>query len=107
MSISSVIFHFFHYFWFPHPQVQARDDDSAENARLTYAIRKGDKRVFQIGQNDGVIKAKVALDREEKATYELTIVAVDSGKLKGKMVDPLNSPLYNCTLNTPYHPTTP
>lgn len=63
----------------PH-QVAARDDDSVENSRLTYSIRRGDKNLFEIGETSGLITTKQPLDREKRDRYELTIVAYDSGK---------------------------
>ena len=62
-------------------KVSARDDDSTDNSRLSYVIRRGDGGVFDIGQTSGVISAKVPLDREKTDKYELTIVAFDSGEI--------------------------
>lgn len=61
-------------------QVLANDADAAENGRITYAIRKGDRlEQFAIEPESGYIAVAAALDRESISTYVLEIEASDAG----------------------------
>uniref|UniRef100_A0A0N5AHE5 Protocadherin Fat 4 n=1 Tax=Syphacia muris TaxID=451379 RepID=A0A0N5AHE5_9BILA len=57
-------------------QLTAKDNDRAENARITYSIDSTD---FVIDQYSGVISVGKPLDREVKSSYVLTINASDGG----------------------------
>eukprot|EP00795_Rhopilema_esculentum_P002535 gene2535-730_t len=62
-------------------QFTASDADNGINGTVTYGIVSGDASKFFIGNQSGVLKAKVSLDREEQAVYNLIIEARDgSGK---------------------------
>ncbi|XP_076362796.1 protein dachsous-like isoform X2 [Tachypleus tridentatus] len=61
-------------------QVEASDKDLGINGNLTYIIPKGlasDK--FTINEQSGQILTAASLDREEKATYLLTVYVKDGG----------------------------
>ncbi|XP_074986986.1 cadherin-23 isoform X5 [Caretta caretta] len=61
-------------------QVMATDADSGLNQQLSYRIEGGAQDKFLISANSGVIRvANITIDREERDTYRLTVVAVDRG----------------------------
>ncbi|KAM9133337.1 cadherin-23 isoform 2-T2 [Pangshura tecta] len=61
-------------------QVMATDADSGLNQQLSYRIEGGAQDKFLINANSGVIRvANITIDREERDTYRLTVMAVDRG----------------------------
>ncbi|XP_044881403.1 cadherin-23 isoform X13 [Mauremys mutica] len=61
-------------------QVMATDADSGLNQQLSYRIEGGAQDKFLINANSGVILvANITIDREERDTYRLTVMAVDRG----------------------------
>ena len=62
--------------------VSARDEDSENNGRLQYFLRKASSSpsFFKVGQLNGEITVLKGLDREITPMYVLTIVAIDNGK---------------------------
>uniref|UniRef100_A0A663N5R5 Cadherin related 23 n=1 Tax=Athene cunicularia TaxID=194338 RepID=A0A663N5R5_ATHCN len=61
-------------------QVMATDADSGLNQQLDYRIEGGGQDRFLIDAATGVIRvANITIDREERAAYRLTVVAVDQG----------------------------
>ncbi|XP_053548000.1 cadherin-23 [Bombina bombina] len=61
-------------------QVVATDLDSGPNQQLTYRIESGAQDRFLIDTTTGIIRvANVTVDREEKDTYRLMVVASDHG----------------------------
>ncbi|XP_072726843.1 cadherin-23-like isoform X2 [Ciconia boyciana] len=61
-------------------QVTATDADSGLNQQLDYRIEGGGQDRFLIDPATGVIRvANISIDREERDTYWLTVVAVDQG----------------------------
>uniref|UniRef100_A0A8C5W6C9 Cadherin-23 n=1 Tax=Leptobrachium leishanense TaxID=445787 RepID=A0A8C5W6C9_9ANUR len=61
-------------------QVMATDADSGPNQQLSYRIESGAQDRFLVNASTGVIKvANVTVDREEKDSYKLIVVAVDQG----------------------------
>ena len=62
-------------------QVRATDDDTGNNARLTYSLINDplSEDVFAIFPNNGMIYLKKPLDRETKDSYHLTIKVNDHG----------------------------
>ncbi|KAK3739519.1 hypothetical protein QZH41_016191, partial [Actinostola sp. cb2023] len=65
-------------------QVVAVDADSGSNSKLTYNLQSGDTAYFTIEQSTGIIRTKRSLDREVRASYQLTVRAVDGGGLDGQ-----------------------
>ena len=61
-------------------RVSARDEDTGWGGRVTYSIMNGDRSLFSINSTTGEIQALRSFDREERASYELTIRVVDSGR---------------------------
>ncbi|KAJ8412516.1 hypothetical protein AAFF_G00128520, partial [Aldrovandia affinis] len=60
--------------------VMARDADQGENGRVSYRIQAGNAGTrFSLNSNTGSLSILKALDREEQALYNLTIVAEDHG----------------------------
>lgn len=61
----------------------AVDQDTGNNARLTYRIKKSndseDSDVFGIFPNSGLIYLKEKLDRETKSKYEVIVGVTDNG----------------------------
>ncbi|XP_063930740.1 cadherin-87A isoform X2 [Zophobas morio] len=67
--------------------VKATDVDENENGRITYHLKVDGQDVqetdeFSIDANTGELRSKKFLDREEKAKYELVLVAKDHGSPK-------------------------
>ncbi|CAG5117379.1 unnamed protein product, partial [Candidula unifasciata] len=62
-------------------QVQAIDPDEGDNGNVTYSLSRNPDNKFQINPLSGVIKAVQVLDHEEKAIYELVVVAKDKGSI--------------------------
>ncbi|XP_014428218.1 cadherin-23 isoform X8 [Pelodiscus sinensis] len=61
-------------------QVTATDADSGLNQHLSYRIESGAQDKFLINADSGVIRvANITIDREERDTYRLTVLAVDQG----------------------------
>lgn len=61
--------------------VHAKDDDSGENARITYSFQPGTPTdTFEIVPDTGEIKTKKKLDRESIKSYTLSLKASDHGK---------------------------
>lgn len=60
--------------------VQAHDADSAPFNKIRYMIKDGDKGLFRINSTSGEISVLRSLDRESQSQYEITVVAMDSGK---------------------------
>ncbi|XP_063697547.1 cadherin-related tumor suppressor [Culicoides brevitarsis] len=61
--------------------VEALDEDSGENGRITYSIESGnDKGAFEIN-NSGELYTKTLLDREETQMYTLNIKIEDNARL--------------------------
>ncbi|NXC87860.1 CAD23 protein, partial [Cercotrichas coryphoeus] len=61
-------------------QVTATDADSGLNQQLDYRIEGGGQDRFLIDAATGVIRvANITIDREERDTYRLAVVAVDQG----------------------------
>ena len=61
-------------------QLSARDDDSYSFSRISYAIRDGNRKIFNINSTTGEVYAKQKLDRERENNYRLTVIATDSGQ---------------------------
>lgn len=62
-------------------KVQAIDPDEEDNGNVTYSLSRNPDSRFQINPLSGVIKAVQVLDHEEKALYELVVVARDKGSV--------------------------
>lgn len=62
--------------------VSATDPDLGRNGTIKYVITAGDSTKFRINSNTGKIATLVALDREEKTTYQLQVTATDGGGLR-------------------------
>ncbi|KFP03887.1 Cadherin-23, partial [Calypte anna] len=61
-------------------QVTATDADSGLNQQLDYRIEGGGQDRFMIDATTGLIRvANISIDREERESYRLTVVAVDQG----------------------------
>ncbi|CAI9732107.1 protocadherin Fat 1 isoform X3 [Octopus vulgaris] len=61
-------------------RIVAADADSEPNAMITYIINSGDiADQFDIEQTFGYLSIKSALDREKISSYNLEVLAVDSG----------------------------
>ena len=58
--------------------VLATDDDSGDNAKITYTMDESEQ--FVINPSNGAITIKKALDREDQAGYTLTVMATDHGR---------------------------
>ncbi|KAJ8342522.1 hypothetical protein SKAU_G00324500 [Synaphobranchus kaupii] len=60
--------------------VMARDADRGENGRVSYRIQAGNAGAhFSLNPNTGSLTILKALDREEQALYNLTVIAEDHG----------------------------
>ncbi|KAL3880061.1 hypothetical protein ACJMK2_032332 [Sinanodonta woodiana] len=64
-------------------QVSASDDDSYPFNQVNYAIRDGDRTIFNLSSSSGEIQALKSLDREQRAEYILTVIATDSVTYRG------------------------
>ena len=61
--------------------ISATDSDDGSNGQVRYSIVKGNKDdVFQINPISGKITVNGKIDREEMASYTLTLMACDQGK---------------------------
>lgn len=60
--------------------VTAVDYDTPPNGQVRYFLKDGDQGLFQINGTTGEITVHKALDRETEDTYELVVIAMDSGK---------------------------
>ncbi|XP_063981837.1 cadherin-89D isoform X2 [Diachasmimorpha longicaudata] len=64
-------------------KIIAVDDDTGDNARVTYALSppkdSSPSLIFEIGEVSGVLMITGDLDREIKDTYQLTVTARDNG----------------------------
>lgn len=65
----------------PVTTVSATDPDLGTNGTVRFSLSAGDGSRFQVHSRSGLISTRVALDREEKTTYQLQVVAVDGGGL--------------------------
>lgn len=67
----------------PPPQMVARvsatDADSEENGQVSYRLVNDFESAFEIDSDTGEIFTNMRLDREDIASYELTVEAVDQG----------------------------
>ena len=66
------------------PVIRATDSDSGTNGKVIFSLvseNGGAVTSFEIGENDGVLKTKVDLDREKNETFSLKINATDSAAL--------------------------
>lgn len=67
----------------PTPQlvvkVEAHDDDSNENGRISYRLLNDYEETFSIDEDSGEIYTNLALDRESVAFYEIIVEARDNG----------------------------
>ncbi|RVE67603.1 hypothetical protein OJAV_G00104590 [Oryzias javanicus] len=61
--------------------VSASDPDLGRNGTVKYVISSGDTAKFHIHSNTGKMTTLVALDREEKTSYQLQVRATDGGGL--------------------------
>ena len=61
-------------------QLSAKDDDSEPYSALTYNIRDGNRDLFTMDRQTGVITALQTLDREQTAEYTLVVMVTDSGE---------------------------
>ncbi|GFG39325.1 hypothetical protein Cfor_05830, partial [Coptotermes formosanus] len=64
--------------------VKATDKDHGENGQISYHFKVGNENVqeteeFAINADTGELRAKIILDREVRAKYELVLVAKDHG----------------------------
>ncbi|CAG0919475.1 unnamed protein product [Notodromas monacha] len=61
-------------------QVEAEDEDSGNNARMTYSIVQSQHpRTFGVFPNSGIVYLVGELDRENETSYEITVLATDNG----------------------------
>ena len=60
-------------------RVVAVDFDSGSNSRLEYALGPEAQEYFEIDSLTGIITTKVMFDREMNSSFELTVIATDSG----------------------------
>lgn len=60
-------------------KVKAFDADSADNGEITYRLYNDYEGTFEIDADSGEIYTTMRLDREEQASYELVVEAVDQG----------------------------
>ncbi|KAK2720851.1 hypothetical protein QYM36_004658, partial [Artemia franciscana] len=65
-------------------QVKATDQDTGNNARLTYKIKDEEtESVFGIFPNSGSLYLKKVLDRETRDKFVFTVIAMDNGSPPG------------------------
>ncbi|KAB7504840.1 Protein dachsous, partial [Armadillidium nasatum] len=60
-------------------QVQARDRDKGENARITYSLSNETQWLFKIDNETGIITTAGNLDREKQSIYNFEVRAIDGG----------------------------
>lgn len=60
-------------------RVQATDADADENGQVSYRLANDYESAFDIDSDTGEIFTNMRLDREDIASYELTVEAVDQG----------------------------
>lgn len=60
-------------------KVKATDDDSGDNGEITYRLSNDREGTFEIDADSGEIYTMTRLDREDIASYELIVEAVDQG----------------------------
>ncbi|XP_053399963.1 cadherin-related tumor suppressor-like [Mercenaria mercenaria] len=63
--------------------VLAHDEDSPPFNQLSYAIREGDRNLFNMSSTTGEIMVLQKLDREVTSQYTLTVIATDSATGRG------------------------
>lgn len=64
-------------------KVHARDNDTGENALITYTIQTDSgntSEYFHMDANDGVLYLKKGLDHETQSVHHFTLVATDQGQ---------------------------
>ncbi len=59
--------------------VTAMDGDSAPNAQVSYELQDGEGGVFLVDTHSGVITTARDIDHEETASFEIIVLALDSG----------------------------
>ncbi|XP_061704355.1 cadherin-87A isoform X2 [Cydia pomonella] len=64
--------------------IQATDEDSGDNGRVSYYLKVDNQRVsetpeFSLDRDTGELRTKTFLDREHQSEYMLVIAAVDNG----------------------------
>ena len=60
-------------------RVVAEDSDSGSNARVQYMLSMEDQEYFTIDSQTGIIRTRVMFDREINSSFEVTVMATDSG----------------------------
>ncbi|OWR45848.1 cadherin protein [Danaus plexippus plexippus] len=60
-------------------KIEAHDDDSNENGRISYRLVNDYEETFAIDSDSGEIFTNIALDRESIPFYEILVEAVDHG----------------------------
>lgn len=60
-------------------RIKARDSDSGKNRKIKYILLDSSNNHFKISRETGIITLNKPLDREQKASYNLTLKAVDLG----------------------------
>lgn len=60
-------------------KIEAHDDDSNENGRISYKLINDYEETFTIDSETGEIYTNIALDRETISFYEILVEAVDHG----------------------------
>ena len=63
-------------------KVTALDPDLGRNSDVSYFLDDSHDSAFSVGRVDGIVRADVTLDREEKDQYEITVIAMDNGSPK-------------------------
>ncbi|XP_045767509.1 cadherin-87A isoform X2 [Maniola jurtina] len=59
--------------------IQATDEDSGENGRVSYRLDDQNVAQFSLDPSTGELRTKTFLDYEQQAEYQLAIVAADNG----------------------------
>ncbi|KAG9478168.1 protocadherin-20-like [Eleutherodactylus coqui] len=59
--------------------LSASDEDSGSNGDVSYYLLNEDPNVFSIDDSSGILKVSISLDREEKSSYTIQVVAIDHG----------------------------
>ncbi|XP_013177912.1 PREDICTED: cadherin-related tumor suppressor [Papilio xuthus] len=60
-------------------KIEAHDDDSNENGRISYRLVNDYEETFKIDSESGEISTNIGLDRESIPFYEILVEAVDHG----------------------------